>query len=124
MTKVKLSALVLVLFGFMIISCGKRQDKPVDPTTVRHQKLYNKWWYSTDNPSRGKDFFNSDGTAQMSFPAGTGTWEWGPNDSLYVVLNGSLKITLLFTKIEDATMQYWPNTEPLGTLYHFSTTKP
>ena len=111
-----------VLFSLSFVACNKNDDN--NTTTDKHVKLYDKWWYSVGNQGRGNHYFGSDGTAIWTLVAGEGAWEWRSNDSLRVVFPSNPPLVFWFTKIEDNEIEYWPNTEPEGNLFQFSTTAP
>lgn len=116
-----LSLLLVTALVAVNYSCNKDDDEP-EPDTK--ELLLDKTWYSVGEIGNGTQIYGSDGTYTFQ-PAGvTGTWAWGPNDSMYMVSAGGASFTFWFMKIEDDYMEYWPTFEPEGNIYKFSTTKP
>lgn len=122
MNKINFIFSLFIITILTLIGCSKNADEPsVDD---KHKLLYDKWWYSIDSQDRGEEYFNSDGTCQMTIPPASGTWTWKANDSLKVDFVGYPSLILHFTILKQDTMEYWPTFEPLGIYYKFSTTKP
>jgi len=121
--KFKLFFIFILLLSVSFVACNKNDDKD-KPSEDKHMKLYDKWWYGTENQGRGDHYFGSDGTAIWTLVAGEGVWEWRSNDSLKIVFPSNPPLVFWFTKIEDNEIEYWPNTEPEGAFFQFSTTKP
>jgi hypothetical protein len=114
------SALIAVSY-----SCNKDDDdNDDDPEPSKQELLLDKTWYSIGDIGSGSQIYNSDGTYIFQPAGNTGTWTWGPNDSMYFVSSQGAQYTFWFIKIEKDYMEFWPTYEPEGNIYKWSTTKP
>ena len=120
--KIKQLLALILLISLLSATC-KKDDEP-NPTDERHKLLYDKWWYDATGNSYPQYIINSDGTFLIS-PSLTGTWQWQPNDSLQLTIDGLSGTTVYwYKKIENQNVTFWPSFEPENTFYYFSTTKP
>lgn len=120
----KIFQLVSLLLVFVTLFLSACKDDGLSDEYIRDQILLDVWWYSYGNNQRGECYFNSDGTVEVTFPVpSTGTYIWGPNDSMYVQLP-DINYTLWFQKYEENYMEFRPTNEPFANIYFFSTYKP
>jgi hypothetical protein len=102
----------------------KKDDDGDDQPLEKHELLLEKTWYNNPNKGRGDHFFGSDGTLQVTNPTWSGTYVWGPNDSMTIIIPGGGTVNWWFRKIEKDYMEYWPTNELPENIYQFTTTKP
>ena len=111
---------IIVVFAIILSSCKKDDEQDVN----KDELLLEKTWYNNPDLGRGNHFFSSDGSLLITNPTITGTWQWGPNDSMYISTTMGDNYTWWFRTIEENRMEYWPTYEPPNTFYQFTTTKP
>ena len=86
--------------------------------------LVEKTWYNVPNMGRGNHFFGADGTILIISPTWSGTYVWGPNDSMTVITSTGATVNWWFKSITETTMEYWPTNEAPQNIYKFTTVKP
>ena len=119
---------VIVSTAFYFTSCAKDDTTNDTPKVkTKHELLMDAMWYNTDGQGVGDRRFNTDGTFQFYNPNATGTYTWGPNDSMYINITtppGAPPMTYWFKTVTATNMEYWPTFEPSSNIYKFSKTKP
>ena len=117
---------IIVVSAFIVTSCKKNKDDDGDnePPKDKHEMLLEKTWYNVPNKGRGNHFFGSDGTIQITNPTWSGTFVWGPNDSMTIITPQGATVNWWFKEITEDHMKYWPTNELPENIYEFSTTKP
>lgn len=121
-----LSAMLMFSLALTFTNCNKDNNDDDDGPKSKKELLVDKWWYNNPDQGRGNFKFNSNNTLEATYPAPTsGTYEWGPNDSMYITMDGGAPpFTYHFITVEASVMEYWPTFEPEGNVYRFTTTEP
>jgi hypothetical protein len=121
--------LVIATTTLVLSNCTK-DDTTTTPTPTptpktKKELLVDKIWYAKEGTTMPQSLrVNTDGTVQFYNPNFSGTYSWGPNDSLYLTFTGYPPMTYWIKTVTDSTMEEWPTFEPISNIYKFTSKKP